>query len=80
MIKDNALLRDPKHIRERSFRHKLSLRIVRHKPLVFESAARANRAVRSEVMASGNQPGQMSGPLSSQGLAIGTILVLVDAA
>jgi hypothetical protein len=80
MIKDNALLRDPKHIRERSFRHKLSLRIVRHKPLVFEIAARASRAVRSEVMASGNQPAQLFGSMGHQGLAVGTILVLTDAA
>ena len=80
MIKDNALSRDPKHIRERGFRDKLSLRIVRDKPLAFGSATRDSRAVRNEVIASGNQPAQMFGSVSHQGLAICTILAIVDAA
>jgi hypothetical protein len=80
MIKDNALLRDPKHIRGRGFRHKLSFSMVRHKPLAFGSATHDSRAVRNEVIASGNQPAQMFGSMSHQGLAVCTILAFVDAA
>jgi hypothetical protein len=80
MIKDNALLRDPKHIRGRGFRHKLLFRIVRHKPLTLGSATRDSRGVRNEVIASGNQPAQMFGSVSHEGLAVCTILAVVDAA
>jgi hypothetical protein len=52
MIKDNALLRDPRHIRKTASGTNFSVRIVRHKPLVLQSVTRDSRAVRNEVIAS----------------------------